>query len=134
MKKSFWIPTLFLLMTMPVSAKGFPNRNITDPRVETLYMDEAHVAQITISQAGTVISFPAKPSKVLLGRSGSFALEYIESDLALTPLQPGSTSNLFVYLLGRRFSFVLRGAPVGPSIVKVFDAKEKVAEARKGSK
>lgn len=114
------LPFLALATSQPT--KPIPR----DPRVQLVYLDEDRVATIFVSQMGTVISFPTKPAKVLLGRAGSFGLEYIESDLALTPLQLGASSNLFVYILGRRFSFNLKTSPVGPSIVKVRDSKERI--------
>ena len=116
----------------PVHSQIKHERSVTDPRVETVYLDEDRVAVLSISKMGTVISFPTKPSKVLLGRSGSFTIEYIESDLAITPGVAGATSNLFVYVLKRRFSFILREAPSGPSIFKIRDPKERPDQAKKG--
>lgn len=46
-----------------------------------------------------------------MGDQGLFAIEYVESDLAIAPVKSGATTNLFVYLEGRRFSFELIALP-----------------------
>ena len=74
---------------------------------KVIRLSEGNIAHILISDNGTVLSFPAKPSKVILGRRGSFGIDYIENDLAISPLNPEARSDLFVYVLGRRFSFEL---------------------------
>jgi hypothetical protein len=70
-------------------------------------LDNRGVAKVGIAVDGTVLDFPLKPSKVILGRKGSFGIEYVESDLAVSPLSPSSKSHLYVYLEGRRFTFEL---------------------------
>ena len=69
---------------------------------------------------------------LVLGRRGFecggqklFAVEYIESDLAVTALQPGAHSNLFVYLEGRRFGFDLSTGSPGDEIVLVRDSADR---------
>jgi hypothetical protein len=102
--------------------------------VTTVYLSDTQVAPITVSVRGTVLSFPAKPSKVILGNTGSFGVEYVENDLAVSPLTTNARSNLFVYMLGRRFALDLRTTiPGGASIVVIRDAIEKpVFAPRKG--
>lgn len=102
--------------------------------VTTVYLSDTQVAPILISTRGTVLSFPTKPSKVIIGNTGSFGVEYVENDLAVSPLTTQARSNLFVYMLGRRFTLDLRTSmPGGASIVVVRDAIEKpVAKAQKG--
>jgi hypothetical protein len=57
-------------------------------------------------------------------------LQYVENDLAVSPLKADARSNLFVYLYGRRFSFDLRSGPnAGSSLVIVKDA---IAEGENG--
>lgn len=75
--------------------------------VKTVRLDDKGVGQIRISPRGTILSFPTKPAKVILGSKGSFGIEYVENDLAISPMTALSRSNLFVYLEGRRFSFHL---------------------------
>lgn len=95
-------------------------------------LTEGNVAKILISTRGTVLSFPAKPTKVILGRSGSFGMEYVENDLAISPLSTSSRSNLFVYVLGRRFAFdLVASSQAGTSVIQVRDAIEKVQKGKK---
>ena len=95
-------------------------------------LSEANVEKIQISVRGTVLSFPAKPTKVILGRSGSFGIEYVENDLAISPLNLASRSNLFVYVLGRRFAFdLVTSQDPGTSVIQVRDAIEKKQKVEK---
>lgn len=103
---------------------ALPPVALADSSVKTLRMSDDMVAKVFISTKGTVLSFPMKPTKVILGRQGSFGLEYVESDIAISPLFSGASSNLYVYLLGRRFSFDLVASPSGSSIIKVIDKSE----------
>lgn len=75
----------------------------------------------------SILSFPTKPTKVILGNQGLFGIEYVERDLAISPLRVGAHSNLFVYLDGRRFGFNLRttSADGGDEIILVRDAEER---------
>jgi hypothetical protein len=74
----------------------------------TLKPDDKKVGKIYVSFGkSTVLSFPGKPTKVVLGSKGAFTLEYIDTDLALAALNPNAQSNLFVYVQGRRFAFDL---------------------------
>lgn len=93
--------------------------------VKIIRLDDRTVGKVLISTRGTVLSFPIKPSKVILGRSGTFGIEYVENDLAISPLNISARSNLFVYLFGRRFSFDLVTSPQGGSpVIRVLDALE----------
>ena len=97
----------------------------TSEYVSTVYMNDKTVTPIQVSQKGTVISFPTKPSKVILGNSGAFGIEYVERDIAITPLSSGARANLFVYLLGRRFSFDLIASKTsGQAVVMIKDQIE----------
>ncbi|OQW49801.1 MAG: hypothetical protein A4S09_03330 [Proteobacteria bacterium SG_bin7] len=93
--------------------------------VKMIRLSEASVAKVFISTRGTVLSFPTKPSKVILGRANSFGIEYVENDLAISPLSLSARSNLFVYFFGRRFAFDLIATPEsGTSVIQVRDALE----------
>jgi hypothetical protein len=81
--------------------------------VKTIRLCEKGVASAVISTRGTVLEFPLEPEKVILGTKGSFAIEYVRSDLALSPLTSGAISNLFVYLAGRRFVLELSASSTG---------------------
>ncbi len=92
--------------------------------VKVLHLSDDSVAPVRISLSGTVLSFPVKPTKVILGNKGSFGIDYVENDLAITPLGAASRSHLFVYLYGRRFSFDLSvSGQDGSSVILVRDAE-----------
>lgn len=91
--------------------------------VKTLRLSDESVAQVVVSTRGTVLSFPVKPTKVILGKAQSFGVEYVESDIAISPLSLGARSNLFVYLYGRRFAFDLVASDsAASSVILVKDA------------
>jgi len=99
--------------------------NAFSDEVKVIRLDDKTIGKVLISTRGTVLSFPIKPSKVILGRSGTFGIEYVENDLAISPLNVSARSNLFVYLFGRRFSFDLVTSPQGGSpVIRVLDALE----------
>lgn len=54
----------------------------------------------------TVLRFPDKPRKVVVGNQNYYGLEFIENDLAIQPLGAVST-NLFVYTERRTYGFIL---------------------------
>lgn len=54
----------------------------------------------------TVLRFPDKPKKVVLGNQNYYGLEFIENDLAIQPLGAVGT-NLFVYTEGHTYGFLL---------------------------
>ncbi len=88
-------------------------------------LDDKTVARIPITRRGSVITFPVKPMKVILGRPGSFGIEYVENDLAISPLSLSARSNLFCYLQGRRFTFDLFvNQAAGCTVVQVRDSSE----------
>ncbi|MBI4925317.1 MAG: hypothetical protein HY843_05280, partial [Bdellovibrio sp.] len=85
----------------------FCTRLIHAKNIKLLRLNNNVVATVKISPKGTIISFPTKPTKVILGNKGSFGIEYVENDLAVSALSSHAQSNLFVYLEGRRFAFNL---------------------------
>jgi len=90
-------------------------------------LSERQVGKIMIHPGqSTILSFSMKPTKVILGNRGVFALEYVENDLAIAALAPNVHSNLFVYLPSGRFAFDLVTTPnLGDEIVVVQDAPDK---------
>lgn len=103
----------------PVKTRSRPTRS----DVRTVRLGNLSIAPIRVTPGrSTILSFPTKPSKVILGNQGMFAVEYVEADLAIAALRPGARGNLFVYLEGRRFAFDLVTVPAGgDSIVLVRD-------------
>lgn len=92
--------------------------------VRKVKLDQNSVARIYVTPGrSTILSFPSRPSKVILGNQGVFAIEYVENDIAIAALSARSQSDLFVYLEGRRFAFDLVVSPnLNDTIVLVRDA------------
>lgn len=115
---------LFFLALILVLLTSF-TINAFAEEAKIIRLDEKTIGKVLISTRGTVLSFPIKPTKVILGRAGTFGIEYVESDLAISPLNTAARSNLFVYLYGRRFSFDLVTSPQsGSPVIRVLDAIE----------
>ena len=94
--------------------------------VRSVRMIDTNVIDVPVSSKGTVINLPTKPTKVILGSSGTFGIEFVDDDLVVSPLLSGAQSNLFVYMLGRRFTFDLKATSIGGvSILVVRDGFEK---------
>ena len=93
--------------------------------VRILYLDEKSIVSIPVNPRGMILSFPVKPTKVILGRKDAFQVDYVENDVAIAAIRPKAASNMFVYLLGRRYAFRLRLAVSGGyEVVTVYDALE----------
>jgi hypothetical protein len=104
------------------------------PMAKTIYMKDTDVAQIKINLGrSTILSFPTKPSKVLVNRN-IFTIEYIDNDIAITSIDPNAKCNLVVYLQGRRFSFDLITAKSGDEIILIRDAHTKKKRKSNGSR
>ncbi|MGE4133299.1 MAG: hypothetical protein AB7F86_16770 [Bdellovibrionales bacterium] len=88
--------------------------------------DESKVVPIFVRpNFGTIVNFPVKPDHVLLGGGKQFGIEYIKNDIALTALFPGATTNMFVYLFGRRCGFLIKTSGANfDSVVRVRDPDE----------
>ena len=100
--------------------RKYRHRNPAEARIVRL--SDKDVATIYVHPGGSILSFPTKPSKVVLGREGQFDVQYIERDVAIVGLTPNADANAFVYLLGRRYAFHLTVAPgKGERIIVVFD-------------
>ena len=115
---------LFFFALILILLSAFTINAFAD-EVKVIRLDEKSIGNVLISTRGTVLSFPIKPTKVVLGRAGTFGIEYVENDLAISPLNTAARSNLFVYLFGRRFSFDLVTSSQGGSpVIRVLDAFE----------
>ena len=102
--------------------------------VKTIKLCEKSVAPILISPKGTVLDFPAEPEKVILGTKNSFSIEYIRSDLAISPATMSSRSNLFVYLQGRRFVLDLSTSGSGVTLYYIKDCDADKVVVKKNGK
>lgn len=109
------IALIQVILTLCLSPQVFAKN------VETIKLCEKSVAPIFISPKGTVLDFPSEPEKVVLGTKNSFSIEYIRSDLAISPATLNSRSNLFVYLQGRRFVLDLATSQSGVTLYFIKD-------------
>ena len=110
---------IFIASAILLSSNGYA----LDAKV--IRLSDSGTAVVTISGRGTVLSFPMKPTKVILGKANSFGIEYCDNDLAISPLSPSARSHLYVYLYGRRFSFdLVTSMSDGHAVILVRDAKE----------
>lgn len=98
----------------------------------TVYLSDKKTEAVFISpERSVILSFPSRPSKVILGNKGLFGIEYVESDLAISALRYPAHSNVFVYLEGRRFGFDLNTvATGGDEIVLVRDSEDRKVKVK----
>ena len=103
-------------------------------KARTVYLSETDMASIRVVPGrSTILSFPIKPNKVILGNQGMFAVEYVENDLALAALRGEARGNLFVYMEGRRFAFDLSTVSgSGDEIILVRDVVEMPIRGKNG--
>jgi len=106
-KRRLQIKTIFRNLIPIIIVCSFPIKNWAGD-ARTLKLDDKKIGKVYVSFGkSTVLSFPGKPTKVVLGSKGAFTLEYIDNDLAIAALSSVAQSNLFVYVQGRRFAFDL---------------------------
>ena len=117
------LAVLLLLGASKPTTKASPTtlpQKMGDARI--VYLSDSSVGTIFIHPGGSVISFPSKPAKVVIGREGQFDIQYIEHDVAIVALTPASKASMFVYLLGRRYTFnLVIESGKGERIIKVRD-------------
>ena len=95
--------------------------------VETIRLSDRDIYAVNVSSDGAVLNFITKPEKIILGRDGEFQVGSVNNDIAITSLKENARSNLFVYLLGRRYAFSLNsGRAGGRKIVTVLDKSEPI--------
>jgi hypothetical protein len=126
---NFWLMVLISLFLIAFLSSKVHARNGKSPAAPVNHclvrLDNQSVAPVVIAVHGTVLDFPTKPAKVILGRKNSFGIEYVESDLAISPLASGARSHLYVYLEGRRFTFDLATTLGGGcAVIAVRDSKD----------
>lgn len=101
-------------------------------KARTVFLTDKKMESVSVAPGRSVIlSFPSRPTKVIVGNQGLFAVEYVENDLAVAALRNPAHSNLFVYLEGRRFGFDLRTtAGEGDQILLVRDSSDQKVKVR----
>jgi len=100
-------------------------------KARTIYVSTEETVTVPISYSGTVISFPAPPSKVVLGSPADFSVTSVESDIILRPKTKSSRSALFAYVFGRRFSLIATTAKSAPNLIIIRDSAEKPLKGAK---
>lgn len=111
--------------------------NIYAEEGKTIKLCEKSIATAYILVRGTVLEFPTEPEKVFLGTKGTFSIDYMKSDLVISPLTMSSRSNLFVYLQGRRFVLDLVTSQSGGAslyFIKDCDAEKVKLEDESGKR
>ncbi|MGE4107376.1 MAG: hypothetical protein AB7F66_09195 [Bacteriovoracia bacterium] len=102
-----WIAVFFLFASQARAA------------VRTVDASERSMTPIFLSLGrSTVLRFPEKPRKVVLGNKNYFNIEFIENDVAIQPLGV-VTTNLFVYGEAHSFGFILHSGGGADDLVHV---------------
>lgn len=114
----------FIVVSFIVAVLLLWNSRAIAKDVCVVRLDDKTVAHVPVAPLGSVLNFPTKPANTLAGRNGVFGIEYVENDIAVSPLSASSRINLFVYLQGRRFTFDLAAKPGGCTLVLVRDPIE----------
>ncbi|MBI4402589.1 MAG: hypothetical protein HY537_00420 [Deltaproteobacteria bacterium] len=98
----------------------------------SLYLSDKKTETIRIVPGrSTILSFPSRPTKVILGNQGLFAIQYVENDIAIAAIKAPAHSNLFVYLEGRRFGFdLVTVSQQGDEIILVRDSDDRKIKVR----
>ena len=128
MTKWHQIAGMLLLSALTCAGKPAPREKAARMRpahssgARVVYLSDKDVATVYVHPGGSVLSFPAKPSKVIIGREGQFDVQYVDHDVAVVALTPASSASMFVYLLGRRYAFnLMTVAGKGERIIMVRD-------------
>lgn len=94
------------------------------PGVRIVYLDDLDIAPVHVHPDGTVISFPLKPD-IHVGKKGSFDIVFVENDLVVSPKIIGTKTNLFIYLLGKRYTIkLIYSGNGGDQIISIRDSRE----------
>ncbi|MBP9709153.1 MAG: hypothetical protein KBD78_16070 [Oligoflexales bacterium] len=122
------LPFLAVLVFSNQVALSQRGPSTTRKGVRIVYLDEMAIAPIKIHSHGTVLSFPVKP-EVHVGKQDVFDIVYVRNDLVISARQPNAITNIFIYMLGRRFTLKLVYTPNGgDEIVAIRDPKEATLE------
>jgi hypothetical protein len=97
--------------------------------VRLIYLGELEIGEIFVHKDGTVINFPTKPD-VHVCKNGSFNIAFTGNDLIVSPKNGAARTNLFIYVLGQRYTIKLVSSPgrTGDQIVSLRDRSEKNLE------
>ena len=112
----------FMILFFPALACAKPGKVVTcdDSRSQMIRIPIARV---------TTLNFPTSPKDAIPGEGG-FDIKRIQQDLVIKAMRPGASTNLVVYLEGRRCFFHLVSSSRGDESVFVRDPKEKTVEVK----
>ena len=95
---------LILMFCLGISINTYSRREI---REVTSSQKTIRTIYLTMGRS-TILSFPEKPVKIVLGNSNYFSIEYINNDVTIQPLRKINT-NMFVYTnSGKKYAILLR--------------------------
>jgi hypothetical protein len=113
--------SLILLFLQPTVAISAEKRS---KGVRTIHLNDMTIASIFVHPDGVVLNFPTKPD-VHVGKKGAFNIVYAENDIVISAAAPGAKMNIFIYLLGRRYTLKLIAAQAGgDEIVSIRDPSD----------
>ena len=97
MKRKIKVITLALLFVPLIGFGG----------VRTIYTNDQRMTKLTLRMGkSTVLRFPSKPIKAVMGNPDLFDVEFIGKDLTLRPKRMVET-NIFIYTKERTFGFLI---------------------------
>ncbi len=116
------ISNFFVLLFMPAIAMA---------KNEKIIICSDSIAQKVRVPFGkvTTLNFPTSPKEAIAG-IGGFDIKRIQQDLLIKSLNGAVSTNLIVYLEGRRCLFQLITTSIGNESYFVRDPKEKVVEVQ----
>lgn len=95
-------PIYFMIVSLLLSQIGLAGG------IRTVFVNNKKMAPIYLKLGKTtVLRFPDKPKKVVIGNQNYFGVEFINNDLAIQPLG-GVETNLFTYGPHRTYGFILK--------------------------
>ncbi len=75
--------------------------------IRTVYVNDSKMQRISLRMGkATVLRFPEKPKKVVIGNQNYHSVEFIDNDVTIQPLGDVST-NLFIYTPYHTYGFLL---------------------------
>jgi hypothetical protein len=113
---------LFVILLFPLSLHAKSGKFLTCDD------GKSQVVRVPFGKV-TTLNFPVSPKEAIPGEGG-FDIKRIQQDLVVKAMRPGASTNLVVYLEGRRCFFHLVSAPSGDESVFVRDSKEKTVEVK----
>ena len=116
------INNFFVMLFMPAIAMA------KNEKVIICSDSHAQIVRVPFNKV-TTLNFPTSPKEAIAGQAG-FDIKRIQQDLLIKALNAGTSTNLIVYLEGRRCLFQLVSTTGGTESYFVRDPKEKTVEVQ----